>query len=162
MNKEEIYELLRSKNIEFECVEHPAVHDMEDFEKYDVPNREIIGRNLFVRDQKKKFYYLITVRDDKKVDLREFAEEYWTGKLSFASEDDLGRIIGVVPGAVSPIGALNDNDLKVTLYIDRDFMKDDRIGIHPCDNTATIWLKTSELIKLVEAHGNEVNVVKFK
>ena len=60
MNKQEIYEFLKSKNIEFESFDHPAVLDMEDFEKFDVPNREIIGRNLFVRDQKKKFYYLFT------------------------------------------------------------------------------------------------------
>ena len=162
MNKEEIYELLKSKNIEFECFEHPAVLGMEDFETLDIPNREIIGRNLFVRDQKKKFYYLITVKDDKKVDLREFADEYWTGKLSFASSEDLEKIMSLVPGSVSPLGALNDKDLKVTLYIDKDFLKDDKIGVHPCDNTATKWLKESELIKLVEEHGNEVNAVKFK
>ncbi len=162
MGKQEIYELLKAKNVDFETFEHPAVHDMEDFATYNVPNREIIGRNLFVRDQKKRFYYLITVKDDKKVDLREFAEEFWTGKLSFASEDDLAKILKVVPGAVSPLGALNDEELKVTLYLDKDFLKDDRIGIHPCDNTATIWLKTGELIKLIEAHGNEVNVVNFK
>lgn len=162
MNKQEIYDLLKSKNIEFEVVEHPAVLGMEDFETLDIPNREIIGRNLFVRDQKKKFYYLITVKDDKKVDLREFADEYWTGKLSFASSEDLEKIMSLVPGSVSPLGALNDKDLKVTLYIDKDFLKDDKIGVHPCDNTATIWLKASELIKLVEEHGNEVNAVKFK
>ena len=53
MNKEEIYELLKSKNIEFECFEHPAVLDMEDFEKFDVPNREIIGRNLLSEIRKR-------------------------------------------------------------------------------------------------------------
>ena len=162
MNKQEIYDFLKSKNIEFECFEHPEVHDMEDFVTHNVPNREIIGRNLFVRDQKKRFYYLITVMDNKKVDLREFADEYCTGKLSFASSEDLEKILQVVPGAVSPLGVLNDGELKVTFYLDKDFLKDDKIGIHPCDNTATIRMKTSELIKLIEAHGNEVNVVKFK
>lgn len=161
MNKQETYSLLKDKGIEFEVFEHPAVHDMADFETYDVPKRELIGRNLFVRDQKKRFYYLITVKDDKKVDLRAFAEEYGTGKLSFASPDDLSKIMGLIPGAVTPIGALCDENLKVTLYIDRDFLNGDIIGIHPCDNTATIWLKTSELIKLVESHGNEVYTVKF-
>ena len=161
MKKKEIYDLLKSKNIEFEAIEHETVHGMEDFEALDIPNRERIGRNLFVRDQKKRFYYLITVRDDKQVDLRAFAEKYGTGKLSFASAEDLEKIMGLVPGAVTPLGALYDENLKVTLYLDRDFLDGGTIGVHPCDNTATIWLKTKDIIKLVESHGNDVYVEKF-
>lgn len=35
------------------------------------------------------------------------------------------------------------------------------IGVHPNDNTATVWLKTRDLIKLVQQYGNTVNIVKI-
>jgi Ala-tRNA(Pro) deacylase len=48
----------------------------------------------------------------------------------------------------------------VQFYIDEDFMAGSgRIGVHPNDNTATVWLQASDLIKLTEEHGNAVHVI---
>ena len=35
------------------------------------------------------------------------------------------------------------------------------IGVHPNDNTATIWLKTKDLIDLIKEHKNIVNIVEL-
>lgn len=35
------------------------------------------------------------------------------------------------------------------------------IGVHPNDNTATVWLKVEELIEIVKEHGNQVIVVEI-
>lgn len=57
--------------------------------------------------------------------------------LSFASPDDLMDIMGLIPGAVTPLGLLNDSECKVTLFSDRDFMDESGLtGVHPNDNTA--------------------------
>ena len=105
---------------------------------------------------------MITVKGDKRVDLKEFRKTYGTRNLSFASADDLMSIMGLIPGAVSPLGILNDAELKVHFYIDKDFMNDRHlIGIHPNDNTATVWLKVEDLIEIIKAHGNDVNVVEL-
>ena len=70
-------------------------------------------------------------------------------------------IMGLIPGAVSPLGILNDTELKVRFYIDKDFMNDSHlIGIHPNDNTATVWLKVEDLVGIVKEHGNEVNIIE--
>ena len=40
-------------------------------------------------------------------------------------------------------------------YLDRDF-EGGRIGLHPNDNTATVWLSTRDLLDLLREHGSPV------
>lgn len=161
MNKQDIYEYVKSKNLWHEITEHGAVYNMEELSKVDLPYPEYDAKNLFVRDDKKATYYLITVKGDKRVDLKEFKNKYNTRRLSFASENDLMSVLGLIPGAVTPLGLLNDKDLKVVFCLDKDFMNGDQIiGVHPNDNTATIWLKTSDLIDMIKEHGNEILIVE--
>ena len=162
MNKEQIYEFIRSKNIWYEITEHKAVFNMDDLSRINIPYPESDAKNLFVRDDKKRNYYLITVKGNKKVNLKEFKKSNNTRNLSFANEEDLMNILGLIPGAVTPLGLLNDKDLKVTFYLDKDFLYDNSIiGIHPNDNTATIWIKVNDLINIIKDHGNIVNIVKI-
>ena len=120
------------------------------------------GKNLFVKDDKKRNYYLITVKGNKNVDFKEFKKKNNTRSLSFASQDDLMDIMNLRPGSVTPLGILNDKDLKVIFYLDKEFLDDKGlIGVHPNDNTATVWLKVEDLIGIVKEHGNQVNVVEL-
>lgn len=158
MNKEDVYNFLKEKNISYEVDEHEAVYNMEELREVDLLYPEADAKNLFVRDDKKNNYYLISVKGDKRVDLKEFKEKYNTRRLSFGSSDDLFAIMNLTPGSVSPFGLLNDNDLKVTFYIDKEFVDMDMIGVHPNENTATVWIKTSDLINIIKEHGNVVNI----
>ena len=161
MTKQETCDLLREKGVEFEITEHPAVYNMEELNAVPLPHPEADAKNLFVRDDKKRGYYLITVKGDKRVDLRAFQKRFGTRKLSFASAEDLMDIMGLIPGAVTPLGLLCDGDRRVELYLDDAFLGG-IIGVHPNDNTATVWLKTEDLAALIEAHGNPVRVVSLE
>ena len=163
MNKNDIYNLLEEKNIFHEITEHEAVYNMEDLANLNLPYPEYDAKNIFVRDDKKQNYYLITVKDDKRVDLKQFREDYNTRKLSFVSENDLLNILNLIPGSVSPFGLLNDKDCIVKFYLDEDFVKTEKglIGVHPNENTATVWLKANDLIEIIKEHGNEVNIIKL-
>lgn len=162
MNKQEIYDFLKSKNIWYEITEHKAVFNMDELNNVCLPYPEYDAKNLFIRDDKKRNYYLITVRGNKRVNLKEFRNKNETRPLSFASENDLLDIINLKAGSVTPLGLLNDKDLIVTFYLDEDFLKDEGIiGIHPNDNTATVWLKTENLIKIIQEHGNQIQIVDF-
>ena len=161
MNKNEICEYLKNENIYYEITEHEAVYNMEELKNLELPYPEADAKNLFVRDDKKRNYYLITVKGDKRVNLKDFQEKNGTRRLSFASSDDLMNILKLIPGAVTPLGILNDEDIKVIFYIDKDFKSENLIGVHPNDNTATIWLKTDDLINIIENHGNIVNVIEI-
>ena len=160
MDKLETYEYLTKCGVEYEVTEHEAVFNMEELKAVELPYPEADAKNLFVRDDKKRNYYLITVQGDKRVDLKQFQKEQGTKRLSFASADDLMRIMKLIPGAVTPLGLLNDEERKVTLFLDADF-GDGLVGVHPNDNTATVWMKTADLIRVLEGHGNKVNVVKI-
>ncbi len=161
MNKQEVYDFLTSRGIEYEVTEHGAVFNMEEMSHVELLHPEADAKNLFVRDDKKRNYYLITVRGDKRVDLKKFREEHSTRQLSFASENDLMSLLGLIPGAVTPLGILNDSEKKVKLFLDEELLKCGLIGVHPNDNTATVWLKTTELIDIITEHGNEVEAVRI-
>ena len=72
MNKQQIYDYLKEKNIWHEVTEHKAVYNMEELSQIDVPYPEVEAKNLFIRDDKKRNYYLITVKGNKRVNLKEF------------------------------------------------------------------------------------------
>ena len=69
MDKKEIYSYFENKNISYEVVEHKAVFNMEELSEIEVPYPEYDAKNLFIRDDKKRNYYLITVRGNKRVNL---------------------------------------------------------------------------------------------
>ncbi len=141
---------------------------MTELGRVDVPYPGRDAKNLLVRDDKKQNYYLITVKGNKRVDLKQFKKDHDTRHLSFASADDLEKYMHLTPGAVSPLGLLNNDPATVQFFLDQDFLDDKKkqkgagiIGIHPCDNTATVWVKTTDLVKLIEEHGNPTNIIKI-
>ncbi len=46
---------------------------------------------------------------------------------------------------------------KQGIYLDSSEL----IGIHPNDNTATVWLKTEDLLNIITEHGNEIEIVSI-
>lgn len=159
MNKQEIYEFLKNKKITYELIEHKAVFNMDELSNLNLPYPEYDAKNLFVRDDKKRNYYLITVKSYKKVDLKLFSKQNNTKRLSFASSEDLMSILNLSPGSVTPLGLLNDKDLKVSFYLDKEFLENKKIiGVHPNENTATVYLNVEDLLNIIKEHGNEVNV----
>lgn len=153
MDKKEIYAFLTEQNIPYEVTEHEAVFNMEELDSVELPYPEWDAKNLFVRDDKKRNYYLITVKGNKRVDLKEFRRLHGLRALSFASADDLRCIMGLTPGSVTPLGLLNDIEHRVHFYLDAEFAGN-RIGVHPNDNTATVWVQADDLMKLIQSYGS--------
>lgn len=160
MNKQEVYEYLTENKIGYEVTEHKAVFNMEELSEVELPYPEWDAKNLFVRDDKKRNYYLITVKGSKRVDLKEFRKKHGLRVLSFASADDLKSILKLTPGSVTPFGLLNDTERRVHFYLDSEF-KGNLIGVHPNDNTATVWIKSDDLIELIKNFANEADFVEI-
>ena len=160
MNKRETLDFLTRRGIAFELTEHPAVFTMKELSDVAMPYPDGDAKNLFVRDDKKRQYDLITVRGNKRVDLKAFRRANGTRPLSFANEAELAQYLSLSPGSVTPLGLLNDETRRVRLFLDEEFLGGSgKIGVHPNDNTATVWLKTDDLIALIREHGNEVLVI---
>lgn len=154
MTKQEVYDFLKARKIWHEITEHPPVYDMAGLAQIPIPYPEADAKNLFVRDDKKRDYYLITVKGDKRVDLKEFRRNNQTRALSFATAQELMSILGLPPGSVTPLGLLHDPTGKVHFYLDAGFLEPPGlIGVHPNDNTATVWLKVADLVDIIKEQG---------
>ncbi len=160
MNKSEVYEYLDAHGVKYEVVEHPPAMTVDDILSFDLPELASFAKNLFLRDDKKRNYYLLTVRHDLAVSIKSFQEKAGTRKLSFASEDDLMRLLGLRRGAVTPFGLLNDTQCEVKLYLD-SYYEGGRICIHPNENTASVYIATDDLVRLLRDHGSEVEFVEM-
>lgn len=161
LTKAQVYELLEEHDIEFEAFEHAAVRTVEEAEFAAIPFEEHMAKNFFLRDPKKRNYYLVTVPDRKAIDLRAVQEQLGSKRLSFASAADLAERLGVWPGSVTPFAALNEDQLTVRVALDADFERQGWIGCHPCDNTASVHLRTADLEALIRAHGNPFEVIEL-
>lgn len=73
---------------------------------------------------------------------------------------DFKKYLKLTKGAVTPFGILNDKEAVVKVVFDKDLLKMDKIGIHPNDNTATVFLKFEDMKKLIEENGNEIYYVE--
>ena len=101
----------------------------------------------------------ITVKSNKRIDLKTIKRNYGTRPLSLAKEE-LRNILGLTPGTVTPFGILNDKKCKTLFFLDEDFLASPAIiGIHPNDNTSTVWLKVEDLLHIIEKHGNKVRII---
>ena len=158
--KQAIIELLNHLKITYELILHQAVFTIDEMEKLNLPKAETIAKNLFLRDDKKLNYYLVSAHEEKRVDLKALREKITSRPLSFASEEDLNKILGLQKGAVTPFGILNDQECKVKVLIDAVF-SDGLIGVHPNVNTATVWLKTTDMINIIRQHGNSAELVEL-
>ena len=151
-----VYALLDEMQIPYEVTEHPPVYTIEEMLNVDIKYPENVVKNLFLRDDKKKNYYLVVMDKDKQVNLKELKEKLGGRPLRFASEDDLYKYLKLTKGAVTPFGVINDAEHSVIVVIDNILKGYNFIGIHPNANTATVWVAVDELVRLVEARGNQV------
>ncbi len=71
--------------------------------------------------------------------------------LRDGSAELMAKTLGVEPGAVTPFGALNDRDRRVTILLDTDLMRHGTVNFHPLRNTMTTSIASAGLIKFLEA-----------
>lgn len=153
--KNDIIQLLNELHIKHEWKEHEAIYTVKDGETLNLPHLEAIAKNLFICDDKKQEYFLVSVPKEKQIDLKDLRAKLQSRRLSFASEHDLEAILHIPKGAVTPFGILNDNERKVTVIIDKAFCPG-LIGVPLNENTATVWLAAKDLFQVIAQHGNKV------
>ena len=102
VGKEDIYRMLREEEIWHEITEHPAVYNMEEMAQIKLPYPEADAKNLFVRDSKRRDYYLITGRGSGGLEAVPAAESDSLPK--FCLGGGAGRTVGSDPGGGHPAG----------------------------------------------------------
>jgi Ala-tRNA(Pro) deacylase len=145
---------LDSLGIAHKTVTHPPVFTVEQAKKL---RGEIVGahtKNLFLRD-KKNALYLVVALESARIDLKGLHRLLGAnGRFSFGSSDLLREVWGVEPGSVTPFGAVNDTDGRVTVVLDAPMMDYDTLNYHPLVNTMTTSIARDGLVKFLAATGH--------
>ncbi len=156
--KEQVLSVLDDLGIAYEVIEHPPVHTMEDMDALGVFTKGEVCKNLFLRNANGKIHYVVSMLKDKHPDIQTtLRSQLGSSRLSFGSDERLMKHLGLLPGAVSPFGILNNAAHDVVVVLDSDLKKmDGYIGFHPNVNTAFVWLKPDDLLKFIRHCGNDV------
>ena len=156
---EELFAFLAELSIETTTVEHPPLFTVEDSRAL---RGDISGghtKNLFVKDRKGRLFLLV-LGEETEVDLKRVHEKIGAqGRVSFGSAELLEEAWGVLPGAVTPFGAVNDRQGRVTVALDEQMMRHQRLNFHPLINTRTTGLASADLVKFLRATGHEPRIV---
>jgi Ala-tRNA(Pro) deacylase len=157
----ELMHYLSELGIKTTTIQHPPLHTVADSKEL---RGEITGghtKNLFVKDKKDQFF-LLTVDEDASVDLKTIHHVIGAAsKVSFGKPEALLELLGVVPGAVTVFGAINDTAGKVSIFLDAELMKNDIINGHPLVNDATTSIGRDDLVKFLRATGHEPGILKL-
>ncbi len=158
LNKSEILQYLIDKQIPFTKYEHEPIFSVEEGDKSNLPNREKVIRNLFLCDAKKKNFYLVSLFVHKNINLKKLSEKIPSKRLSFAKQEAMEQMLEVKPGSVTPLAILNNKDKNILMIFDSE-LQNQTIGMHPMENTATVFLKFEDLYTLLLPHGNEIRII---
>ena len=158
-----VYRFLSSLAIPFFRIDHEPVRTMEDCQAIDRALGGEICKNLFLCNTQKTKFYLLLIREDKSFKTREVSRQLGVSRLTFAPPDEMERLLHLSPGAVSPMGLIFDSAREIHLVIDEDIKKADRLGCHPCVNTASIRLEMNDFFDVfLPAVGKEPRWVKIE
>ena len=158
---EELLSKLDALGIQYETVSHEPVFTVEESQALcsDLPGIHI--KNLFLRDKKKNLF-LVTVQEDTQVDLKALRKQIGaSGNLSFGNAGLLMEVLGVIPGAVTPLAVFNDADARVKVVLDKDIMSAELLQAHPLRNDRTTAMKPDDLLAFLAAQGYEPQIVDF-
>ena len=149
------YDFLDGLGISYTRVDHPAAATMEDCLAVEAVLGTAICKNLFLTNRQHTAYYLLLMPGDKPFKTKDLSEQIGSARLSFASPEEMERLLGTTPGSASVLGLMNDRDREVRLLIDRDILTADAIGAHPLVNTASVSLRIADLTeKILPATGH--------
>lgn len=160
-NRQKVFDALDGMGIPYQVIEHRAAFTVEDMDNLIDDSKNEIAKNLFIRDDKKKRFFLIVVQKNKHADFKKIRAQLDTNPLTFSSEELLWRFLGLNKGSVTPFGILNDTENRVEVVFDRDIMSLERVGVHPNDNTATVWISPVNLEEVMKKHGHPVRYIEI-
>ena len=142
-----VYKLLERLDIPFEGVDHEVAPTIEACRGIEEELGIMPCKNLFLRNRQKTMFYLLLMPGDKKFLTKDLSHQLGISRLSFAEPEYMEQYLDITPGSVSVMGLMNDTEGNVNLVIDGDILRSEYIGCHPCMNTASLKIKTRDILE---------------
>lgn len=165
MKEQRCYQLLDELNIEYWRCDHPDANadTMEDCLKIDKILDAVVCKNLFLCNRQHTQFYLLMMPGDKVFKTKELSGQLGCSRLSFAEPEYMEKYLDITPGSVSVLGLMNDTENAVRLLVDKDVLASEFVGCHPCINTSSLKLKTSDVFGvLLETMHHDLTVVELR
>lgn len=165
MKEQRCYQLLDELNIEYWRCDHPDANadTMEDCLKIDKILDAVVCKNLFLCNRQHTQFYLLMMPGDKVFKTKELSGQLGCSRLSFAEPEYMEKYLDITPGSVSVLGLMNDTKNAVRLLVDKDVLASEFVGCHPCINTSSLKLKTSDVFGvLLETMHHDLTVVELR
>ena len=157
------YDLLDSLGIEYQRIDHEAAATMEICAEIDKTLGATICKNLLLCNRQCTSFYLLMLPGETVFKTSILSKEIGSSRLSFADAKYMEEFLDITPGSVSVLGLMNDHNNRVQLLIHEDVLKGEFVGCHPCINTSSLRLKTTDLMeKIIPALGHEPRLVTLK
>lgn len=157
--RDDLMAYLAGLGISVNTVEHPPLFTVEQSRalRGEIPGAHT--KNLFLKD-KKGALFLVTAEEDAAIDLKHIHHRIGaSGRVSFGNPTLLMDVLGVPAGAVTPLGAINDPEGRVTVILDAALVANALINCHPLENTATTTIASADLLAFLVATGHEPRIV---
>ena len=149
-----VYDLLDGLGVSYTRVDHAPAATMEDCLAVERVLGTAICKNLVLTNRQHTAYYLLLM-GDKPFKTKDLSAQIGSARLSFASPEEMERLIGTTPGSASVLGLMCDRDREVTLLIEDDVLNADTIGVHPMINTSSLGIRIADLLeKILPAVGH--------
>ncbi|MDD3919701.1 MAG: prolyl-tRNA synthetase associated domain-containing protein [Eubacteriales bacterium] len=149
-----VYETLDKLSIPYERFSHAPAMTMADCNVFDADKNAAHFKNLFLCNRQGTVFYLLLVVGDKPFKTKDISKQLGVSRLSFSTPEQLYEVLRLTPGAVTPMALVHDSARAVTVLIDRDVLDWKSVIVHPCVNTASIILKTDDLMRFIAEMGN--------
>lgn len=154
------YDFLDKLGVEYTRYEHEPLMTIAVAEELDKKIGLEICKNLFLSTRHSTEFYLLVMVGSKKFNTGKVSKQIGVPRMTFADDEHMLEFLDIKPGSVSPLGLINDKNNNVKLLIDSDVVNMEKIAVHPCVNTATVVLKTKDLLeKIIPACGHDFTVV---
>ncbi len=160
--EERCYELLDRLGIEYCRVDHEHADTIEACREVEGLLGCKICKNLFLTNRQQTDFYLLIMPGEKPLKTKLLSKQIGSARLSFASPEHMEQYLDITPGSVSVLGLMNDRDHAVRLLVDRDLLREEFFGCHPCINTSSLRFRTRALLEtLLPAMGHEPTFVEL-
>jgi Ala-tRNA(Pro) deacylase len=153
-----IEEHLTSQGVSFKRYNHAPLFTAEDVLslKEAIPGQDT--KNLFLTDSRGRFF-LVVVPLAHRIDLKSLATMLSVKKLSFGSPEQMMTMLGVEPGSVTLLAAVNSNHRELTIVLDTEIASAEEIQCHPLTNDATLVIAKRDMLNLLSGLGYEVCII---
>lgn len=159
--QKELYTVLEQLQIPYVYNEHPAAPTAELAMEYCKNDGATHCKNLFFRNHKGNKHYLVIIEASKNLGIRDLEQKLKQGKLSFASEARMEKFLGLKPGSVSLFGLINDKSHEVIVFLDKNLKSVSKVSFHPNENTASLVISSSDMVKFLDSFGNEYEFLEL-